>query len=214
MNPVNREIRCDGCGVVATPGHLRRRVERLELATRFRPIHIDTLILYPAPPVRPEDYFYRPARSRDERSPHARAFFDSLLAAAGGDLSAAKTEETLLAEFQRAGIFVTECRECPAQDAGISDSGPFVRMAPSLLRRVQFSYKPKRILLLSTDLALLIPVFRQAGLGENLLLRDGKPLDIPAVNDSASTFATDSRSVGNAFPRFRAEITAALSRFL
>jgi len=178
MNSVNREIRCDGCGTVATPEHLRRRVERLELATRFRPIHIDTLILYPAPPERREDYFYRPAQSPEERSASSRAFFNSVLSAAKIQLDDGKSEETLVAGFQRAGFFITECCECPVQGAGISNSDLLARMAPSLLRRVQFSYKPKRILLLSSELAPLIPIFRQAGLAENLLLRGGKPIDM------------------------------------
>jgi len=199
MNFVNREIRCDGCGIVSTPEHLRRRVERLELATRFRPIHIDTLILYPAPPERREDYFYKPAQSRDERSLLARAFFDSLFAATGGDLSAGRSEEALLAEFQRAGSFLVECCECPSSDSGVPVADFAARTAPAIWRRVQFSYKPKRILLLSAALAPLIRVFRDAGWKENLLLRDGHPIDIPAVNDSA------------AFARFRAEITTALS---
>lgn len=172
MNLVNREIRCDGCGVVAAPEHLRLRVERLQLATRFRPIHIDTLILYPAPPQRAEDYFYSPAHSREDRSASSRAFFDGVLAAAGINPDDGKSEETLLAEFQRAGFFVTECCECPMESGGISSADLTARMAPSLLRRVQFSYKPKHILLLSSELAPLIPLFRQAGLGENLLLQE------------------------------------------
>ncbi|MGH9711086.1 MAG: hypothetical protein ACRD37_11125, partial [Candidatus Acidiferrales bacterium] len=170
VNPANREIRCDGCGIVATPEHLRRRVERLELATRFRPIHIDTLILYPAPPQPLEDYFYRPAHSRDQRNASSRVFFDSLLVAAGGDLSANKNEDVLLAEFQRAGIFLTECCECPLEESGPSSAELVAHMAPSVLRRVQFSYKPKHILLLSNDLAPLIPIFRDAGFDEKLLL--------------------------------------------
>lgn len=186
MNPANREIRCDGCGVVAAPKHLRSRVERLELATRFRPIHIDTLILYPAPPQRAEDYFYRPAQSREERSASSRAFFDAMLSAAGINLADAKSEEALLAEFQRAGFFLTECCECPVEDGGVSTKDLAVRMAPSLLRRVQFSYKPKHILVLSSELAPLIPLFRQAGLAENVLPREGKPLDIPVFTDSSA----------------------------
>ena len=197
MNPVNREIRCDGCGVVATPEHLRRRVERLELATRFRPIHIDTLILYPAPPQRMEDYFYRPAHSRDERSASSRAFFDGVLAAAGINSDDGKSEELALADFQRAGFFVTESCECPVEDGGTSSADSAVRMAPSLLRRVQFSYKPRHILILSSELAPLIPIFRQAGLGENLLLRDGQPVGIPVFSDPAATvrFRTDLSAV-------------------
>jgi hypothetical protein len=193
VNPANREIRCDGCGVVATPEHLRRRVERLELATRFRPIHIDTLILYPVPPQRVEDYFYRSAHSREDRSISSRAFFDAMLSAAGINLADAKSEEALLAEFQRAGFFLTECCECPLEGGGISSEGLAVRMAPSLLLRVQFSYKPKHILVLSSELAPLIPLFRQAGLAENVLPRNGNPIDIPVFTDSSAAvqFLTD-----------------------
>jgi hypothetical protein len=205
VNPVNRQIRCDGCGVVATPEHLRRRVERLELATRFRPIHIDTLILYPAPPQRVADYFYRPAQSREERSALSRPFFDGMLSAVGINIAGKKGEETLLAEFQRAGIFITECCECPVEGTGISSEDLAVRMAPSLLRRVQFSYKPKHILVLSSELAPLVPLLRQAGLGENLLLRDGKPIDIPFFTDPSATvrFRTDLKDTFAKNPSWR-----------
>ncbi|HEV2399938.1 MAG TPA: hypothetical protein VGS27_23570, partial [Candidatus Sulfotelmatobacter sp.] len=103
------------------------------------------------------------------------------LAATGINPDHGKSEEALLTEFQRAGFFLTECCECPVQDAATWNSDLAVRMAPSVLRRVQFSYKPKHILLLSSELAPLIPFFRESGLGENLLLRDGKPIDIPVV---------------------------------
>lgn len=51
---------CDGCGVQADGDHIRRRIERLELATRFRPIHIHVLLVDAAPPSRLEDYFISP----------------------------------------------------------------------------------------------------------------------------------------------------------
>ena len=116
-----------------------------------------------------------------------------MLSAAGINADASKNEETLLAEFQRAGFFVTECCECPVEWTATSSADLAVHMAPSVLRRVQFSYKPKHILLLSTELAPLIPLFREAGLGENLLLRDGNPIAIPAFNDPSATvqFRTD-----------------------
>jgi hypothetical protein len=49
---------CDGCGMEVGAEHIRARIERLELATRFRPVHIHTLLLGDAPPERAEDYFY------------------------------------------------------------------------------------------------------------------------------------------------------------
>lgn len=201
MNSANREIRCDGCGVAATDEHLRDRVERLELATRFRPIHIETLIVYPAPPERLEDYFYKPGVSRDERSSSARAFFDALAGATPGAESprADASEETLLAEFQRAGCFLTGCSECPMEETGISTTDWVCELAPSVVRRVQYSYKPKKILLLSHELTQLIPFLRQAGLEEKLLLHHGAPIEIPDFEDSAlaARFRTEIRAVLN-----------------
>jgi len=199
VNSANREIRCDGCGAAATDEHLRRRVERLELATRFRPIHIETLIVYPAPPERLQDYFYKAGVSREERSPGARAFFDALTGAPRGveTSSAAASEETLLSEFQRAGCFLTECSECPLEEAGVSTADLVGRLAPSVVRRARYSYKPKQILLLSNEITPLIPFLRQAGLGEKLLLRDGASIEIPAFKDPAAIvrFRTDVRAV-------------------
>ena len=198
MNPVNREIRCDGCGVAATDEHLRRRVERLELATRFRPIRIETLIIDPAPPERLEDYFYNFKISRDERSPAARAFFDALTGACRGAeaSSADASEETLLAEFQRAGCFLAGCSECPPEETGVSTADLVGRLAPSLVRRVQYSYKPKHVLLLSNEITPLIAFLQQAALEEKLLLR-GAPIQIPDFEDSAAVvrFRTDLRVV-------------------
>jgi hypothetical protein len=49
---------CDGCGREAGAEHIRARIERLELGTRYRPVHIQTLLVGDAPPEQAEDYFY------------------------------------------------------------------------------------------------------------------------------------------------------------
>ena len=54
--PPNREIVCDGCGRPATPEHIHERLARLEWATRFRPIHIQLLVLISAPPTGADFY--------------------------------------------------------------------------------------------------------------------------------------------------------------
>src|SRR2546427_11492931 len=36
---------CDGCGQTASAEHIARRLQRLEWATRYRPVHIHTLFL-------------------------------------------------------------------------------------------------------------------------------------------------------------------------
>jgi len=57
---------CDGCGAVADAEHIRARIQRLELATRYRPIHIHTLLIGTAPPALIEDYFYFSEREASE----------------------------------------------------------------------------------------------------------------------------------------------------
>jgi hypothetical protein len=57
---------CDSCGALADAGHVRQRIERLELATRYRPVHIQTLIVGDAPPLRDEEYFYASAKEAEE----------------------------------------------------------------------------------------------------------------------------------------------------
>src|SRR5271170_4930716 len=97
---------CDGCGAPADEAHIRARIERLELATRFRPIHIQVLLLDDSPAVRPEDYFYQPATDGSTRSPIAETFFREMLLAAGMSSEMATNEEAGLAEFQRRGFYL------------------------------------------------------------------------------------------------------------
>ena len=89
---------CDGCGATVDDAHIRDRIERLEMATRYRPIHIQVLILDAAPPVRPEDYFYRATSDGSERSPKSRAYFDALIKSAGDNPARFSTDAHALAE--------------------------------------------------------------------------------------------------------------------
>src|ERR1700738_3778969 len=73
MNLNSTSIICDGCGLPPSPAHIAARVQRLELATRFRPIHIDVLFVALEPMPRMASDFYRPPESRD--------FFDPFLSA-------------------------------------------------------------------------------------------------------------------------------------
>jgi len=170
---------CDGCGALVDDAHIRRRIERLELATRFRPIHISVLLIDSAPPARIEDYFYRPAADRSERSPASRAYFDALIQAAGVAPPASPSgEESALAEFQRRGFFLIAAIECPL-DGGAALKAAIERTAPATLRRVNVSYKPKSIVLLSAETQPLIPVFQQTDWASRLLHDNGTPFALP-----------------------------------
>jgi hypothetical protein len=77
------QILCDGCGQPASEEHFARRIRRLELATRFRPIHIQILFLAEAPPPRLENYFYSPNDNRDSRTGLSHVLFDELMRGLG-----------------------------------------------------------------------------------------------------------------------------------
>jgi hypothetical protein len=165
---------CDSCGAQVGDAHIRQRIERLELATRFRPIHVSVLLIDAAPPARFEDYFYRATSNRSERSPASRAYFDALVKCAGAVAGPELSEEAVLAEFQRHGFFLIGAVECAPINEGDAVKA-IERAASGILRRVNVSYKPKSIALLSPQLQALVPMFQANGWGERLILEDGKP---------------------------------------
>ena len=173
---------CDGCGAQADSAHIRRRIERLELATRFRPIHIQVLLIDAAPPARPEDYFYY-AANREGRSAASRDYFDEIAKCSGLTISPEMNEESTLAEFQHRGFYLAHVRECPVEPADeLGESAE--RLGPMMIRRVEKSYKPKYIVLLSASLEKLIPRFEQSGMRDRLILDQGKPFLSPLGNSA------------------------------
>jgi hypothetical protein len=164
---------CDGCGARVDEAHIRRRIARLERATRFRPIHIGLLLIDAAPPARLEDYFYDPSGSGDARSVEGQLYFDELVKLAGPVPDAGAGAEALLADFQRRGFFLTAAVECPVDLADASEA--IRQLAPTVLRRVQTSYKPKHVALISEPTKELIGAFRAAGWGDRLILDGGAP---------------------------------------
>jgi hypothetical protein len=165
---------CDGCGAQVDDAHIRRRIERLELATRFRPIHVSVLLIDAAPPARLEDFFYRAANERSERSPASREYFDELVRCASAAPGPGMSEEAALAEFQRRGLFLIGAVECSLEGQSNPEQA-IERAASTILRRVNVSYKPKFVALLSPLTQALAPMFQANGWGERLILMDGKP---------------------------------------
>lgn len=185
---------CDGCGLSASDEHVTRRVKRLEWATRFRPIHISILFLAEAPPVQPERYFYFPSTSPAERGGLSRILFDELMQGIGVRVEG-KTDPECLGEFQRRGFFLADSLECPVEEIvpgvreGTARANAFElshRYGPTVAKRIQFSYKPKHIVLLSTRTRHLIPLLQHAGLGDRLLLYQGLPLHFPHPHNPAA----------------------------
>ncbi len=183
---------CDGCGQPAGDDHIARRIRRLELATRFRPVHILVLFLAEAPPPRLEDYFYFPS---SDRSGLSRVLFDKLMQGVGIAEGPTNHDQACLAEFQKRGFFLADCLECPVEEIvpGVRErtarANPFElarRYGPAIVQRVQFSYKPRHIVLLSTRTRHVIPILQQAGLRDRVLLYQGLPLHFPHPHNPAA----------------------------
>ena len=183
-------ILCDGCGLPATPQHIAERVQRLERDTRYRPIHIDVLFVGMAPVARAEDDLYGA-----QGSPN---FFDTLLDGVeireDAGLSAPESGVARLLEFQKKGCyltFVSECaliREDPADPDGVAatEREHISRLAPALIRRIRFNYRPKNVALLGGNLNPLVEILRQSEIAPLLLLDQGRPLTLPVPGDAVS----------------------------
>lgn len=175
---------CDGCGLPASPEHIAERVRRLELATRFRPVHISVLFVILAPPIRPEDDFYGPSESKEFFEPFLAALGISSAtdkAAPGSDTRA--SDSAKLAEFQRRGYYLAYLSECSIPEKDVAAASTIARLSSTLLRRIQFNYKPKQIAPLGQELIPLVELLRVAGLGPVLTLDRGLTLPIPRTGD-------------------------------
>ncbi len=182
MGTFQTALPCDGCGLPASPEHIAARVCRLELSTRFRPVHIGILFMALSPAARPEDDFYAP--------PESKQFFSALLEAlqistpgGGADPSDAGGAADLanLAEFQHRGHYLVHLSECPIPAGHEPAAATIARLAPTLLRRIRFNYKPKLIAPLGQELAPLVDILNGANIAPILTLDRGLPLPSPGT---------------------------------
>jgi hypothetical protein len=180
---------CDGCGLPASPEHIAARVSRLELITRYRPIHVAVLFVALAPPLRTEDDFYGPAQSKD--------FFDPFLEAL--DIPPA-ADVARLVEFQRRGFHLAYLSECPLPENFESPTTTVARLGPTLIRRIRFNYRPKHVAPLGQDLLPLIEILKTAEISSIVTLDHGLPLPTPRTGDR-QWMELFQRSVATAAPR-------------
>lgn len=171
---------CDGCGQPATAEHTARRLQRLEWATRFRPVHIATLLLGAVSPPADEEFLYC-----GKFAGEARALLD-----VAGIGVANKSSEAVLSEFQRGGCFVTYVLECPLEANGsnsLSIGDLISRRVPAVAARIRRSLKPKRTILFASGAATDISVIADADLGCPVLLDESKPFVLASgVQDRSS----------------------------
>lgn len=181
---------CDGCGDTVAPEHVRARIARLEMATRFRPLHIHAVLLLGSPPVALEDSFYQPGVAR-VGSAWGDQFFRAVMTACGV-ASSEKLADAFMLEFQRRGLFLAYVKECPAA-AGDS----WEKFAEPLVRRLRFSYKPKCVLVLDRaagEVSRLIPPESLPGIR---MINPAEAIEVPreAAGDWAGFEQSSSRQM-------------------
>jgi hypothetical protein len=192
---------CDGCGLSASPEHIAERVRRIELSTRFRPVHIGVLFVAFAPPVRLEDDFYGPGESKEFSDPFLEALeipssTDKVSPGSAGQA----TDSERLVEFQRRGYYLAYLSECPIPANEEPAASTIARLCPTLIRRIRFNYKPKHVAPLGQELVPLLEMLRVAGIGPILMLDQGLALPTPRTGDIDS-MELFRRSVATVSPR-------------
>jgi hypothetical protein len=169
---------CEGCGARVDEAHILRRKQRIDLAMRFRPIQIKTLLLNSAPPALDADYFYRVAPDRSVRSVAARVYFEELVKCTG-PASSQVDEARCLTDFRDRGFFLVHAVDCPIENPGELHNA-MRRLAPTVVKRVQYSLQPTYIVPISKPTQDLIRLFGLIGWGDRLVLENGGPfLDAP-----------------------------------
>src|ERR1700694_3498309 len=98
---------CDGCGQAASPDHFARRLQRLEWSTRYRPVHMQALLISGVSPAATEEFLYSPQGGYQGE---AGRLLDALGIAHQGRLA-----DPVLTEFQKRGLFLTHALECPIE---------------------------------------------------------------------------------------------------
>ena len=160
-----------------------RRLQRLEWTTRYRPVHINTLVLGAFSPQEESDFLYAPG---GEFHGEAALLLDAL-----GISRAGKAAEVVHAEFQRAGFFLTHVLECPlGKDVGHGSESRalLAQRVQSTARRIRRSLKPKRVVVISQALGPILDKLLASELGCPVVLDDGKlfELDGPARGNSVA----------------------------
>ena len=173
MMTTSMEVPCDGCGRAASPEHIARRLQRLEWTTRFRPVHIQTLLLGAFSPREDKDFLYSPS---EEFHGEAAQLLEAL-----GIAMAGKAADAVHAEFQKGGYFLTHVLECPQGIDGENDAettGLLGKRLDPVARRIRRSLKPKRVVLISQGLAPIAAKIAALELGCPVILDDGKLFEL------------------------------------
>src|SRR3989442_6698709 len=175
-------VRCDGCGKMASPEHIARRLRRLEWATRYRPVHIQTLLLGGAAPREDADFLYSPG---GEFGGEAGFLLHAVEISPAGEVA-----EAVHGEFQSAGFFLTHLLECPLEDGSGSAANPTKLLRdhlPAVASRIRRSLKPKRVMLVTEVPQPVVQDILALDLGCLVVLDEGKPFRFSSSVKGASS---------------------------
>lgn len=173
---------CDGCGQAATPEHTTRRLQRLEWMTRYRPVHVGTVLLGAYSPDADSNFLYAETH---EITGEARA----VLAVSGIDVGG-KKKEAILSEFQRGGFLLGYVLECPLEPESRNESALRTLLkarTQAFLARLRRSFQPKRVALISSKLDPLFAGLTEADLGCTLLSDCGRSFALDAAASELET---------------------------
>jgi hypothetical protein len=181
---------CDGCGQPASPDHFACRLQRLEWSTRYRPVHIQTLLLSAFPPAQDSSFLYSEAVPPDGE---AAQLLDALQIPWEG-----KPTAGFLGEFQKRGLFLMHLLECSVEQASLTGEGlrsPLEEHLPLAAARIRRSLRPKRVVLISPELQAVAAKLTESSLGCPVLLHLDKPFEI-MKKDGASEIAAFRLALG------------------
>jgi hypothetical protein len=177
-----QEFPCEACGQLASPEHIAGRLRRLEWTTRYRPLHIQTLLLSAVTPADDCDFLYSPD---GQFQGEAGALLDALEISREG-----KSADAILTEFQKRGLLFIHVLECPLdtpqKDSSLQDL--LERRVSGTLARIRRSLKPKRLLLLSPELTGVQSRFTEAELSIPVFSDGNRPFQLPIESLSRDSF--------------------------
>ena len=171
---------CDGCGQPASAEHVTRRLLRLEWMTRYRPVHVGTVLLGAYSPDADSDFLY--AETAELTGEAARVL------SAVGISSERKSKEAILSEFQRGGFLLGYVLECPVEPElrTVAALAALLKARmPAFLARLRRSFQPKRVASISSKLDPFLSGLTEKELGCALLSDGGKSfaLDGPSPDE-------------------------------
>ncbi|HEY1470172.1 MAG TPA: hypothetical protein VGF61_14100 [Candidatus Acidoferrum sp.] len=173
---------CDGCGQPGSADHFARRLQRLELSTRYRPVHVQTLLLGAFPPAADSSFLYSEVLPPDGE---AARLLDVLQIPWEG-----KPPASFLGEFQKRGLFLMHLLECSVEEGSLTEGelqGRLEAHLPWAAARIRRSLKPKRVVLVSPELRGVAAKLTESSLGSPVLLHMDKPFEI--MRDDGSEIA-------------------------